>query len=93
MHIGKTAGTALRFTLVEIRRRPHTEWSTGHTTRLDECPPGQKFFFCVRDPTDRFLSGFLSRQREGRPRFDMPWNEEEAIAFSRFSSAEEMPFR
>lgn len=62
----------------------------GHVTHLDECPQGEKFFFCVRDPTDRFLSGFLSRQRQGRPRYDMPWNAEEAIAFSHFASPEEL---
>ena len=60
----------------------HTHW-----TRLNAVPEDDFFFFCVRDPVSRFVSGFLSRQREGRPRYVIRWREDEKLAFSRFDSA------
>jgi hypothetical protein len=91
MHIGKTAGTALRFTLHDVQKETTYRMVLhGHRARLDGVPQGDKFFFCVRDPIDRFMSGFLARQREDRPRFHIPWTEQEAIAFSHFASPEEL---
>ncbi len=57
-----------------------------HAVRLDAVPDADYFFFCVRDPIARYLSGFLSRQREGQPRYNIPWNEDEATAFAQFES-------
>lgn len=89
IHIPKTAGTALRVPLVQHHRSTtyrlllHT-----HGWHLDDVPEGDKFFFCVRDPIDRYVSGFLYTQRQGQPRFTAPWSEAEAVAFSRFDSPE-----
>jgi hypothetical protein len=89
LHVGKAAGTALKYALTDVERSSryrlilHT-----HFTRLDAVPEDDFFFFCVRDPISRFLSGFLSRQREGRPRYVIPWREDEKTAFSRFDSAD-----
>jgi hypothetical protein len=57
-----------------------------HGDHLDAIPETDHFFFCVRDPISRFLSGFLSRQRQGLPRYHIPWTEDEAVAFARFDS-------
>lgn len=38
-----------------------------HPEFLTAIPERDYFFFCVRDPIDRYLSGFLSRRREGQP--------------------------
>lgn len=46
------------------------------------------FFFAIRDPVDRFVSGFCSRQRRGRPRYDFPWTAGEERAFQAFASAD-----
>lgn len=91
LHVGKTAGTALRFTLHDVRRSTRYRMVLhGHKARLERVPEGEKFFFCVRDPVDRYVSAFLSRQREGRPRFYVPWSEDEALAFSHFESPEDL---
>lgn len=37
-----------------------------------------------------FISGFLSRQRRGRPRYDSAWTEAEAAAFTRFDTVEKL---
>ncbi len=41
-------------------------------------------FLFLRNPVTRFVSGFFSRQRQGAPRYRIPWSLNEAIAFSRF---------
>jgi hypothetical protein len=60
--------------------------SQPHSAPLRAVPETDDFFFCVRNPTDRFVSGFLSRQKQGLPNYDIPWNENEAKAFARFDS-------
>ena len=84
MHIGKTGGTALRFALHDVRSATAYRLVLhGHRAHLDGIPVGEKFFFSVRDPIDRYVSAFLSRQRQGRPSHYRPWTEGEATAFSR----------
>lgn len=88
LHVGKTAGTAVKEAL-----RPHQRSGTyrlvlhRHGTTLRDVPVGERFFFVVRDPVDRFVSGFYSRQRQGRPRHDTPWSPAEAVVFERFPTA------
>lgn len=91
LHIGKTGGTALKFVLRRNRRTgtylvvPHR-----HRIRLADLPPWDAFFFFVRDPADRFVSGFNSRLREGRPRYVKPWTPPERKAFAQFPTAEDL---
>jgi hypothetical protein len=42
----------------------------------------------VRDPASRFVSGFNSRLRQGRPRYNMPWTEAERTAFAVYPTAD-----
>ncbi len=91
LHIGKTAGTALRAALMDVRKETKYRMVLhGHRAHLAGIPLGDKVFFCVRDPTDRFVSAFLARQREDRPRFDIPWNDQETIAFTHFGTPDEL---
>jgi len=91
LHPGKTAGTAMKQALraaarpSRYRLRLHT-----HGVRMSDLPRGDKFFFVVRDPVDRFVSGFYSRQRQGRPRYERPWSEDEARAFGHFSTPQQL---
>lgn len=91
LHPGKTAGTAMKQALRDAtssatyRVQLHT-----HGVRMVDLPRGDKFFFVVRDPVDRFVSGFNSRQRQGRPRYVRPWSDAEARAFGRFSTPQEL---
>jgi hypothetical protein len=58
-----------------------------HGVRMVDIPWRDQFFFIVRDPIDRFVSGFDSRLRQGAPRFHEPWTPDEGRAFERFPSA------
>jgi hypothetical protein len=55
-----------------------------------DIPRGDRFFFIVRDPVDRYVSGFHSRLRQGAPRYHVPWTPAEARAFSEFSTPAEL---
>lgn len=88
LHFGKTGGTALKLALASAGRgivQVHP-----HATTLADVPPGERVFFFVRDPVTRFVSGFYSRQRQGRPRYNSPWSPAEATAFAIFRSPNEL---
>ncbi len=91
LHIGKTGGTAIKHAL-----QPHTRSGPfrivlhDHKTTLSDIPRGEKVFFCVRDPIDRFVSGFYSRQRKGRPTYYARWRKAEKIAFGKFNTPNEL---
>ena len=85
LHIGKTGGTAVKHA---IKSNPVTTAYLirrhGHRTGLRHIPNGQRVVFFLRDPQTRFVSGFYSRLREGRPRFNNPWSPVERSIFERF---------
>jgi hypothetical protein len=90
LHIGKTGGTAVKWALrhcavphLMLRLHPHG-------VRLRDVPEGDGVFFFVRHPIGRFVSGFYSRQREGRPRYFSPWTPAERQAFNVFSTPNEL---
>jgi len=91
LHIPKTGGTAVGATLKRHQGEGAYDlvWG-GHRTKLAQVPQGEKVFFALRDPVTRFESAFSSRQRQGRPRYDRPWNEFEKRVFARFESADEL---
>jgi len=91
LHIGKTAGTALKAALSEAPPSDRFDVQVHpHEVRMADLPVVDRFFFSVRDPVSRFVSGFLSRQRQGRPAHVSPWRDAERIAFSRFSTPEDL---
>ena len=85
LHIGKTGGSALAHALGQATLprggRIHCH---KHKVRLHDIPPGHDIVFALRDPVARLVSGFYSRKRRGRPRYDIPWTSAEARAFARF---------
>jgi hypothetical protein len=90
LHIGKTGGTALKAALAKtapggMRLILHT-----HGVSLSQIPAGEQCFFIVRDPVSRFVSGFLSRQRQGRPRYNFPWEAAERHAFDAFETPNDL---
>jgi len=58
----------------------------SHPVRLRDIPLGEKVFFVVRDPLERFVSAFNYRLREGRPHQYDPWTDAERVAFAAFQS-------
>ena len=88
LHVGKTAGTAVEFALRPVSAAgPYELRFHPHDVTLPDIPEGQKVVFAVRDPVERYVSGFYSRQRQGRPRYDIPWTREESAAFGCFATA------
>ena len=86
LHVGKTGGTAVKAAL-EHHASPALQIHLHrHSTTLADVPVGEPFFFFVRDPLQRFASGFYSRQRQGQPRYFYPWTDAEQAAFERFDS-------
>jgi hypothetical protein len=91
LHIGKTGGTALKHALIPLRGEGRYELELhDHPTVLSDIPPGEKVFFVLRDPMDRFVSGFNSRLRQGRPRHDLWWTPDEKIAFKTFETPDSL---
>jgi hypothetical protein len=48
------------------------------------------FFFILRHPVSRFVSGFNSRLRQGRPCYDYPWSPGEREMFAEFRTCNEL---
>jgi hypothetical protein len=90
LHIGKTGGTAIKSALEDVREGTYEIVLHPHATTLSQVPRGDRFFFVLRDPVDRFVSGFYSRQRQGRPRRNSPWTAAEERAFARFDTPDRL---
>jgi hypothetical protein len=86
LHVRKTGGSAVRYALAPFAAS-HGIVIHGHKTRLADVPPGDRVFFFVRDPIERFASGFYSRFRRGRPLRDLTWTPSEERAFADFRHA------
>jgi hypothetical protein len=87
LHIGKTGGTAIKAAIRQVPTRPDLSLRLHrHNAKFVDVPDGDKVFFFVRDPLTRFVSGFYSRQRQGRPHYLSPWSPAEATAFARFET-------
>jgi hypothetical protein len=87
LHVGKTGGSAIKAALAPYDNLVRFH---DHATRLRDVPEGHQVFFFLRDPVSRFVSSFNSRLRCGRPRYDFPWSSDEAKAFRRFKSANDL---
>ena len=83
LHVGKIGGTAIKHAIGgaqapdsgERARLAYVVHLHRHAVGLRDVPVGEKFFFFVRDPVSRFVSGFHSRQRRGAPRYSGRWSE------------------
>ena len=73
LHIRKTGGTAVKHALKShLRTRRYLIFLHKHNVKLKDVPVGDKVFFFLRDPVSRFVSGFYSKQRRGRPSLFLP---------------------
>lgn len=86
LHIGKTGGTAVKEALRGSRARNYYVKRHSHGVRMMDIPDDEFIIFFVRDPISRYISGFHSRQRQGRPRYNIPWSDGERSAFEHFST-------
>lgn len=85
LHIGKTGGSAVKTALRPYQRRGRYDLELAwHHTLLRDVPRGERVVFFLRDPVDRFVSGFDNQKRGATPRYRHTWTVEEAAAFERF---------
>lgn len=94
IHIGKTGGSALKEAIRGDIRGVHSVYQDvapgtrilthSHHIDLGRIPARDDVGFVLRDPVSRYVSGFMSRLRQGKPRHDRPWSPLERRAFERF---------
>ncbi len=85
LHVRKTGGSAVGHALAPVAQS-HRIAIHGHATRLADVPQDDDVFFFLRDPVERYVSGFNSRLRRGRPLRDLTWTAGEERAFAQFRS-------
>lgn len=64
IHIGRTAGTAFRLSISSNPTLSQKVNYNKHNITLPDLSPKSKIIFCVRDPVDRFVSGFYQRKNK-----------------------------
>lgn len=92
LHNRKTGGTALKH-IIQLHQKKHPTAQHiicfGHEMNFPKFiktyPNAQAIFF-IREPISRFISGFYSRLRQGRPHYNHPWKKAEKKAFARFDT-------
>ena len=101
LHIGKTGGTAIKYSLSNNLQKVNSIKNTfklnedvlllhSHGVKIRDIPRGEKIFFFLRDPVSRFISGFYARMRKDQPRYYYEWSPEEKIAFSYFNTPNQL---
>lgn len=92
LHIGKAAGSQVKHAIEQINKHEPRIFmqSLPHDIFLKDLPEEAEYFFSIRDPITRFVSGFYSRKRMGRPKYDVPWTSSERSAFGDFEHANEL---
>jgi hypothetical protein len=93
LHIGKTGGSYTQHIFSSIPATQNLVRFLDHRfaleTALDRFP-GEKAVFAIRDPLAIFVSGFYSRMRQGRPRTNQPWSQDETVAFAAFQTPNQL---
>jgi hypothetical protein len=93
LHIGKTGGSSVNKLINTVNKRRSAKLLRfGHKATLDSILSSNqtRISFVIRDPIDRFVSGFESRLRCGRPTYNFKWTDAEAISFSFFGTVNEL---
>lgn len=90
LHIGKNAGTQIMHVARQLHEYGISVKKAGHRVKLLDLPKGTSYFFSIRNPANRFISGFYSRKRKGLPRIYSEWSDHEAAAFQKFEHANEL---
>ena len=90
LHIGKNAGTQIMHLCRQLEKFDFEFVRKNHRTRKIDLPNNCKYFFSIRNPITRFVSGFYSRKRKGAPKNYIEWNIHEKYAFTQFKHANDL---
>jgi len=89
IHIGKTAGSSIRNSLIHFNnsQKKYHFFIYGHSFKLYHLAKKEKYFLTIRNPVNRFVSGFLSQQNRVKFLIENKITEKEREAFKNFSDA------
>lgn len=92
LHISKTAGSQIRSVIEQVNstRIRGRIFVHSHEMRYAHIPDKAQYFFSIRDPIKRFVSGFYWRKTKGAPHFNWEWTPCEKLAFSQFEHANDL---
>ena len=90
LHIGKNAGTQIMRYFPFLKEKGINAKKVPHDFKLKDIPSTVPYFFSIRNPIDRFVSGFYSRKRKGQPRLHVEWSDHERVAFEQFATANDL---
>jgi hypothetical protein len=93
LHIGRTGGTYSQGIFASIPGTRDLVRGLTHEFNLETALngfPGEGAMFGIREPLAIFVSGFYSRIRKGRPRYNVPWSKNETKAFSFFQTPNQL---
>lgn len=94
LHVGKTGGTYLRNLAHKDAYKQRNIVRCTHSDTLEttakQYGDNRQLAFSFRDPAERFVSAFYSRQRQGRPRYQAVWTPGEAISFRYFETPQQI---
>ena len=93
IHIGKTAGNTVKSIASDVNHNYNKKLHIyPHNCDLKNILRFRKdrISFILRDPAERFISGFYSRMRNGRPLNNRLWSLKEAISYLYFPDANKL---
>lgn len=98
IHVRKAGGTAVSNAVRRHRvTKKYALVLERHSFTLKKLPENHKFVFFIRDPVERFISGFYDRKLRGvrnsalaHQGYYHAWRPEEKQAFENFDNAEEL---
>ena len=93
LHVGKTGGTYTRHIISTIPAAEGMVRFLDHGFGLEAALhdfPNENAIFAIRNPLAIYVSGFNSRMRQGKPRYNSPWSTDETIAFFAFKTPNEL---
>lgn len=90
LHISKTGGTQIRLLFDQIANSGVKLKAFGHAKKLTDIPNEASYFFSIRLPAARFVSGFYERKRQGGSAYPNRWSKCESLAFAHFEHANEL---
>lgn len=92
LHLGKCAGTTVTNVARQVTALPQGVEIVRHShdVFLRDLPTDARYFFSIRDPISRFVSGFYTRKRKGQPLLYSEWSPHEERAFQEFNHANDL---
>ena len=94
LHVGKTGGTTVKEKIKNAGQSKENVIVGTHEMTIEKSAKThgahRKVAFLFRDPLERFVSGFYSRLRQGRPAYSVIWTAAEAVSFSYFHTPNEL---